>query len=112
MPLYRAAMSGEWDAAKVILEQDPDAIRARVAYSLETAVHVAVATGDCTSFVRNLVDSMSDDELAIWDRTGRNPLHVAAVTGNLHAAEILVGRVPHLLYVPCHIQQIPGSPCS
>ncbi|KAH6832897.1 hypothetical protein C2S53_020722 [Perilla frutescens var. hirtella] len=100
LALYVAAVSGEWDAAKAILEQDPNAVKARLALTLQTVLHVAVSSGKSTSFVEKLVDFISDNSsLAITDGLGFNPLHLAALTGNLPAAKLLVHRLPDLLYV-------------
>lgn len=99
MPLYKAALNGDWDKTEEILRKDPNAEKARVGHTLQTALHVAVGGGKSTSFVAKLVNMMSDDSLAMENGNGLNPLHVAAWTGNLPAAEILVRRLPDLLYV-------------
>ncbi|KAK6147604.1 hypothetical protein DH2020_018516 [Rehmannia glutinosa] len=99
LPLYRAALRGDWVTANEILDRDPNAAKARVAFTLETALHIAVGTGKAMRFVAKLVDMMSDELLALKDELGFNALHVAALTGNTAAAKILVGRLPDLLYV-------------
>ncbi|KAH6782671.1 hypothetical protein C2S51_007964 [Perilla frutescens var. frutescens] len=108
LALYVAAVSGEWDAAKAILEQDPNAVKARLAFTLQTVLHVAVSIGKSTSFVAKLVDFISDNSsLAITDALGFNPLHLAAMTGNLPAAKLLVRRLPDLLYVQSRRDNFP-----
>ncbi|KAH6782673.1 hypothetical protein C2S51_007966 [Perilla frutescens var. frutescens] len=109
LELYVAAVSGEWDAAKAILDQDPNAVKARLDFTSQTVLHVAVSSGKSTSFVKELVNSISDDSsLAITDSIfGFNPLHVAAMTGNLPAAKLLVQRLPELLYVRSHNGNFP-----
>ncbi|KAL8551808.1 hypothetical protein ACS0TY_000747 [Phlomoides rotata] len=103
LALYKAALRGDWYTTKGILKQDPEAAEARVASTLETALHVAVGTGVALEFVANLVQATSSDEvLALKDRLGRNALHTAALTGNMAAARVLVGRAPALLYVEDH----------
>ncbi|GER36061.1 ankyrin repeat-containing protein [Striga asiatica] len=100
LPLYRATLMGEWDRAKQIIDRDPHATRARIAFTLETSLHIAVGTGKALHFVQNLVDIMSDDLLGVKDELGYTALHVASLTGNTAAAKILVGRRPDLLCVP------------
>ncbi|CAA0807152.1 Unknown protein [Striga hermonthica] len=99
LPLYRAALRGDWATAKAILDGDPDAARARVAFTLETSLHIAVGTGKAIPFVVKLVELMPDEHLALKDELGFNALHVAALAGNTEAARILVSRLPDLLYV-------------
>ncbi|KAH6799979.1 hypothetical protein C2S52_000443 [Perilla frutescens var. hirtella] len=110
LALYVAAVSGEWDAAKAILEQHPNAVKARLDFTSQTVLHVAVSSGagKSTSFVAKLVDFISDNSsLAITDGVGYNPLHLAALTGNLPAAKLLVHRLPDLLYVRSHNDKFP-----
>lgn len=106
-PLYKAALSGDWDTAKVILEHNPGAVEAQVAFTLETALHVAVSSGKSASFVARLVECMSDEALAIADINGSNALHIAAYTGNLPATNILAHRLPALLYKPTNSGSYP-----
>ncbi|KAI3447211.1 hypothetical protein Pfo_003876 [Paulownia fortunei] len=107
LPLYRATLMGDWNRAKGILDQDPNAIKARIAFTLETTLHIAVGTGKVIHFVEKLVDLMPDDLLELKDELGYTALHVAALTGNTAAAKILVGRRPGLLYVPDNIYRFP-----
>ncbi|KAL3623598.1 hypothetical protein CASFOL_032414 [Castilleja foliolosa] len=100
LPLYRATLMGEWDKARRIIDSDSHAIQAKIAFTLETSLHIAVGTGKALHFVQNLVDIMSDDLLGVTDELGYTPLHVAALTGNTEAAKILIGRRPDLLCVP------------
>lgn len=105
LPLYRAAIRGDWDTAEAILERDPDALTARVSFTSETVLHVAIGTGKNTSFVAKLVDFMTDDHsLAV---TGDTPLHAAALTGNVEAARILLARLPELLNVENNDKWLP-----
>ncbi|GER56944.1 ankyrin repeat-containing protein [Striga asiatica] len=107
LPLYRAALRGDWATAKAILDGDPDAARARVAFTLETSLHIAVGTGKAIPFVAKLVDLMPDEHLALKDELGFNALHVAALAGNTEAARILVSRLPDLLYVQSNTGSFP-----
>ncbi|GFP89174.1 ankyrin repeat ph and sec7 domain containing protein secg [Phtheirospermum japonicum] len=107
LPLYRATLMGDWDAAKRIIDNDPNAIKARIAFTLETSLHIAVGTGKSIHFVQNLVDIMPDDLIGVKDELGYNALHVAALTGNTEAAKILIGRRADLLCVPDNTGSFP-----
>lgn len=100
LALYNAALRGDWDATREILEGDPEASEARVAPNLDTALHIAVGTGKAIPYLRNLVSQMRDESLEVKNATGKTALHVAALMGNLEAAKILVHRHPGLLYSP------------
>ncbi|KAL3623605.1 hypothetical protein CASFOL_032421 [Castilleja foliolosa] len=107
LPLYRATLMGEWDKAKRIIDSDPHAIKARIAFTLETSLHIAVGTGKAIRFIQNLVDIMPDDLLGVTDELGYNALHVAARTGNTEAAKILISRRADLLCVPDNFGDFP-----
>lgn len=100
LPLYKAALRGDWDATEEILIQHPDAAEARVAPNLDTALHIAVGTGRSIPYLQTLVDYMTDEELGLKNFHGYTALYVAARMGNLAAATVLVNRCPPLLYLP------------
>ena len=97
--LYKSALRGDWETAKKIVDEDPSAIKLRMGFNLETAIHVAATVGK-PEFLSNLLDLISDDDsvLALIDKFGDNPLHYAAAMGDYEAAKILVTRYPDLLY--------------
>ncbi|KAL1551471.1 hypothetical protein AAHA92_19313 [Salvia divinorum] len=122
LALCRSAMRGEWDKTREFLNRDPGAVKVRMGFSNESALHVAVAAGKSEDFVANLLDLMDDDyslaltdvkgnkhplhfealkerhsSLALTDGLGYNPLHIAALTGNHRAAEMLLNKCPKLL---------------
>ncbi|KAL3634476.1 hypothetical protein CASFOL_021530 [Castilleja foliolosa] len=107
LPLYRATLMGKWYKAKRIIDRDSHAIQAKLAFTLETSLHIAVGTGKALDFVQNMVDMMSDDLLGVTDELGYTPLHVAALTGNTEAAKILIGRRPDLLCVRANSGDFP-----
>ncbi|KAK6152013.1 hypothetical protein DH2020_014648 [Rehmannia glutinosa] len=107
LPLYRATLMGEWEKAKQVIDQDPNAINARIAFTLETALHIAVGTGKAIHFVEKLVDLMPDDLLGVKDELGYTALHVGSLTRNTAAAKILVARRPDLLNVVSNVGEFP-----
>ncbi|MFS7909377.1 putative ankyrin repeat-containing domain-containing protein [Helianthus anomalus] len=89
VPLYRASIEGDLEAAKVILDQDR---RNLVAYSItekkETPLHVAVA-GHSTAFVSYLVNMMDTAELELRNEDGNTAFCIAAISGNVRMAKTM-----------------------
>ncbi|KAK9290093.1 hypothetical protein L1049_008257 [Liquidambar formosana] len=100
MPLYKAAIKGDWESAKRFLDGDQSAATAVINEIGETVLHVAVSVGRRnvnTHFVKELLKLIPSSELAylnnIW---GRTTLHNAAIFGNIEAAKLLVEHNPYL----------------
>uniref|UniRef100_A0A803LC19 Uncharacterized protein n=1 Tax=Chenopodium quinoa TaxID=63459 RepID=A0A803LC19_CHEQI len=89
LPLYKAALRGRWKDARKIIDEDPEALTAKISIASETALHIAVGTGTDIPFVEKLVKNMSPEELALTDQNGETALSVAAIVGNLEAAKLL-----------------------
>ncbi|KAL0333696.1 UNVERIFIED_CONTAM: hypothetical protein Sangu_1525800 [Sesamum angustifolium] len=99
--LYRAALQGNWEAAKQIFDHHPEAMTARIDRAELTALHIAVGAGRrAIRFVEKLVALMAEDSIAAKDENGSTALAFAATVGNVEAAAILVNRMPSLLYIP------------
>ncbi|KAH7847794.1 hypothetical protein Vadar_030322 [Vaccinium darrowii] len=97
LPLYKAAIQGDWDKAEAFIKTEPHAVRARITHDSETALIIAVKVKRRNEFVENLVEKMSEADLALVDDGGRTALHRAAGAGNIKAAEILVKKNPGLI---------------
>ncbi|CAK7337027.1 unnamed protein product [Dovyalis caffra] len=93
LELYRAAFIGDWDSARGILEQDAEAINARITGEEDTALHIAAAAGH-TYFVRQLVNKMSENnlDLGLTNGSGNTAFCLAAVSGIVEVAEVMMGR--------------------
>ncbi|KAJ8755999.1 hypothetical protein K2173_024544 [Erythroxylum novogranatense] len=99
LPLYKAALEGDWITAFNFFKEDPNSIYADVTERPMTALHVAIGTGMSLEFVQKLVGLMSDESLQMKDKFWNTPLHSAAAVGNLEAARVLVqnnSRLPQL----------------
>ncbi|XP_058004446.1 protein ACCELERATED CELL DEATH 6 isoform X2 [Hevea brasiliensis] len=96
LPLYKAALHGDWDTAKRIFDSDSNALTANISPIEETALHVSICAGHSIEFVEKLVDRMPADELGIKNKFGQTPLHAAGVAGNTEAAKVLVKKNPRL----------------
>ncbi|KAL7224892.1 hypothetical protein ACSBR1_026214 [Camellia fascicularis] len=99
LPLQKAALTGDWEEAKRIIDGDGDALTTKITPDEEIAIHVAVATGKSIEFVQNLVDLMPVEALERTDSRGYTTLCTAARYGNTEAAKILVAKHSDLLYI-------------
>jgi len=96
LPLYKAALGGKWKEARRFIDEDPEALTAKITIASETALHIAVGTGKDIAFVEKLITRMSPEELALTDQNGETALSVAAIVGNKRAAELLYNKNPDL----------------
>uniref|UniRef100_A0A803MHE2 PGG domain-containing protein n=1 Tax=Chenopodium quinoa TaxID=63459 RepID=A0A803MHE2_CHEQI len=94
LPLYKAVVKGEWNKARKFLDDDPEALTAKITIASETVLHIAVGTGKDLEFVDKLIRRMSPENLALTDQNGETALSVAAVVGNIRAAKLLVSKNP------------------
>lgn len=101
-PLYKSAMVGDWETGKqIILRHGSEALRARIRGYSETALHVAVGSGqETTHFVNELLQLLLPIDLEVTTGDGCTPLGIAAKVGNLEAAKMLVAKNPRLIYIP------------
>ena len=96
LPLMKAALNGDWETAKKFFIKEPDAVRAVIGGASETAVMVAVRSVQRNNFLRKLVDMLTPVDLAMVGYYGETSLHVAASSGNVEAAKLLVKKNPRL----------------
>ncbi|XP_075473779.1 uncharacterized protein LOC142504832 isoform X4 [Primulina tabacum] len=108
LPLYRAAINGDWESARKFFDQDPDAITAKITKVSETALHVAVGSGKAIDFVKELLELIPTEALVtLRDQIGQTALHSAAIFGNVEAAKLLVSKDPALPNTPCNSSFLP-----
>ncbi|KAI8526063.1 hypothetical protein RHMOL_Rhmol13G0279800 [Rhododendron molle] len=102
IPLYQAALRGDWASAKTFFDQDKDALTAKINEYSETALYVAAGAGKSSKsidFIKNLVDKMSPEALELRDLYDCTPLHIAAWVGNTEAVKVLLEKHFSLLYI-------------
>ncbi|KAJ0620588.1 putative ankyrin repeat-containing domain-containing protein [Helianthus annuus] len=96
VPLYEAAIKCNWNAAKAILEKKKELVRFSNTENGETALHVAASSkGDpknVEEFVRNLVDLMEKEDLALENESFNTALYLAAAAGNIKTVKIMVEK--------------------
>ncbi|XP_031253002.1 protein ACCELERATED CELL DEATH 6-like isoform X2 [Pistacia vera] len=100
--VYEAILQGNLEHVKEICE-DPDkhALDARISVNLGTALHVAVGTGKAHHIVKYLLIKMSTDQVAVKNKEGNTVLSVAAIVGNVQAANMILMKeeLLHLIEV-------------
>ncbi|KAF2300964.1 hypothetical protein GH714_018641 [Hevea brasiliensis] len=93
LPLYKAALRGDWEAASRIFCDDPGAVTAMISGIGEITLHVAIGKGRSSiRFIQKLVELMPADFLVAANNDGETPLHYAAIAGNVQAIRILVTK--------------------
>ncbi|KAK7304067.1 hypothetical protein RJT34_15078 [Clitoria ternatea] len=88
VPLYKAALKGDWKEAKKIIEKDPTLLKSAITKGWATVLHVAVGANHA-HFVEELVKLMSHDDLELQDNKGNTAFCFAAAVGNVNIAEIM-----------------------
>lgn len=91
VPLYQAALEGNWATAEQILRQSPDWVRKPIAKGGETALHIAAAAKN-THFVKQVVALMTTDDLALRNNAENTALCLAATSGVVEIAKVMVGK--------------------
>ncbi|KAE9465756.1 hypothetical protein C3L33_02336, partial [Rhododendron williamsianum] len=93
LALQKAAINGDWEKAREIIEGDPDAVRTHITPTLQTALAIAISSGSAgrNRFVRKLLEKMtSKDVVNLVDNNGGTALFEAVVVGNVEGAKMLV----------------------
>nr|XP_043615984.1 uncharacterized protein LOC122587894 isoform X2 [Erigeron canadensis] len=99
VPSYKATITGDWKAAKIILDRRPELLRFSITESCETVLHIAVL-GRSYWFVEYLVSLMEKVDLELQNVNGQTALSLAAMTGHVRMAKILVKKNNALLDIP------------
>ncbi|XP_028807317.1 uncharacterized protein LOC114762033, partial [Neltuma alba] len=95
VPLHNAAMKGNWEAAKRILENDWAILRAAITLRWATVLHVATGANQIP-FVEELVKIMDPQDLELQDVNGNTAFCIAAATGNLQIVKIMESKNKNL----------------
>ncbi|XP_073150409.1 uncharacterized protein [Henckelia pumila] len=116
LPLYKAAIRGDWEGARKIFDSNPDAVTARISKISETVLHIAVGRSEAIRFVEKLVELMPTEALSLMSKFRETALHYTAKYGNVEAAKLLVARDPELPHIrndtnfwPLHLAALFGQ---
>ncbi|XP_052731772.1 uncharacterized protein LOC108330132 isoform X2 [Vigna angularis] len=91
LPLYRAALKGDWEKANEFLNLHPGAENARISKGMETALHISAGARH-TKFVEELVKRMRIKDLEIQNKDKNTALCFAAASGVTKIAKLMVER--------------------
>ncbi|KAK9055508.1 hypothetical protein SSX86_026591 [Deinandra increscens subsp. villosa] len=111
VPLYEASIRCNWNAAKAILDAKRDLVRVSITDHGETALHVAASAKadpkDTEEFVRELVDMMEKEDLALENENFNTALYLAAAAGNLETVKIMMKKNKILQTIPGASEMLP-----
>ncbi|XP_021294847.1 ankyrin repeat-containing protein At5g02620-like isoform X2 [Herrania umbratica] len=91
IPLYQAALKGDWRKAKEFLNMHPGAANVRITKGWETALHIAAGARHI-AFVEELVKLMGVADLERRNKYNNTALCVAAASGITRIAEVMVKK--------------------
>ncbi|KAM3694301.1 hypothetical protein ACJW31_07G047700 [Castanea mollissima] len=113
--LYEAALEGNWDKARTVVEQYREAIRDSITKTRESVLHIAFASKH-TAFVKEVVGFLTDRDLERTNENGDTALCVAAKLGTVTIAKEMVKKNNRLPLIrsseertPLHIAAKLGS---
>ncbi|XP_028763100.1 uncharacterized protein LOC114721450 [Neltuma alba] len=96
--LYKAICDNNWEIAKALLEEKPNALTSTITAFGETPFHVAAFFGHA-NIMEELLKLLENPEfLETIDHCGYTPLLAATVTGSIEVAKCLVDKNS---YPPC-----------
>lgn len=96
--IYITAASGNWSEASSYYKIHPYWWRIPLNGVGTTALHVAVSM-EQTTFVKNLMRCMDKEDLKNYKEEGNTAFCLAAMTGNVEIAEILLCKNDSLLWI-------------
>ncbi|KAK0607243.1 hypothetical protein LWI29_012044 [Acer saccharum] len=95
LPLYYAALEGNWGKARGLLEGDPSMVCTAITEEYETALHVATKA-EQTMFVLEIMKHMNKQDLTLKDLKGDTAFCLAVATGNIKLALVMRSKNPDL----------------
>lgn len=98
VPLYKAAVEGDWEAANRIMIEDETLLRASITKGWQTVLHVA-AGAQHVHFVKELLKQLDKRDLELQDQKGNTALYHAVAAGTIPVAKILMQKNPRLLEI-------------
>ncbi|KAL5542601.1 hypothetical protein UlMin_010311 [Ulmus minor] len=104
--LFTFAMKGKWNDVVEIYRAIPEAQKAKITKSGDTALHIAVSAGQ-TDIAVELVEMVEEDILSIVNVRGNTALHIAAALGDLRVCQSIASRDLDLVKIRNNNGEIP-----
>ncbi|MED6161834.1 hypothetical protein PIB30_064493 [Stylosanthes scabra] len=104
--IYWAAISGDWVKASSYNQAHPNWMRIPLTEDGDTALHMAVSM-EQTNFVEKLIKLMSVEDMEILNVDGNTAFSLAAISGNLKIAKLLLHKNPGLVWIKGHKNMFP-----
>ncbi|KAI7745394.1 hypothetical protein M8C21_012740, partial [Ambrosia artemisiifolia] len=100
MALRRATTNGYWPTVEMILKKFKFLVTKAITWDGSTILHMAVGLGH-NDFIEKLCSTYITDDQVLQQREtdGSSALHIAAIVGNTHAADLLVKMNRKLLRI-------------
>ncbi|KAJ9553642.1 hypothetical protein OSB04_017687 [Centaurea solstitialis] len=101
--LYEASITGNWQAAKLILDKRPELVRFAITENFDTTLHVATSAQETKiteNFVENLVNLMDIQDLQLQNKNFNTAFCLAAAAGNIKMVEIMMKKNRSLMTIP------------
>ncbi|KAF2309304.1 hypothetical protein GH714_001555 [Hevea brasiliensis] len=89
--LYEAVEAGDLNTVKVLLERNPNDVRAKINMIGENALHVAVLA-EKEKIVEELMKLMSKEDLEMKTNTGYTAFDLAALNGKIDMAKLMLEK--------------------
>lgn len=106
VPMYKAAMKGDWRAASNIVDGCNDILRSAITLTLDTPLHVA-SSMNRVAFVRKLLERLQNNDLALQNMYGLTAITVAAQYGATEIVQMILAVNPTLGFIPENQEQFP-----
>ncbi|XP_076911846.1 uncharacterized protein LOC143569950 [Bidens hawaiensis] len=102
IPLYEAALKGDWKAAEPILKNRLELVGFAITENHETLLHIAASAKStkAVEFVKHLVEFMKRDDLEVQNKSYDTALSLAAEAGNTEIAKIMLEKNSGLIEIP------------
>ncbi|XVE94266.1 hypothetical protein REPUB_Repub01dG0266800 [Reevesia pubescens] len=96
VPLYLVAMNGDIETAKSIVSTYPWAVRQSITEGMETVLHVAAAAKQIALVKKLVTEWMQPADLTLKNKDGNTALSLAAISGIVPLAKVMINREPSL----------------
>ncbi|PIN17148.1 26S proteasome regulatory complex, subunit PSMD10 [Handroanthus impetiginosus] len=94
--IRKAATTGDWQVAEVLLGEDPNIVRDELTETGETALHIAASMKE-TKFVEQIVQMMNPNDLELQNKRGRTAFYYAAKGGTVEMATVMIEKNSRLV---------------